>query len=363
MKYGSDSVLFQLADIQTFKCKTHESLHICTHPKSWYLQHRSELPSDTFYLVMNLQLSSINLAMIATFVLKTNQEPNFDFGKLVENDDQYRQFSMDHEFIKDIIEEKKNNINMDDSIPTASVMTSEHSEQKLQVPKHENIPSDEIQDIVELIMISDSSIVDHCCIIEDEEEEVKEEVLDDYWYPNIGYGPYDIPCSSANNSIWKQFLLCDDQFINSRLKLLPRIEKGSWYFSFPQQPVIIGTKGAQKSFRGLNYLEIDCVADQSMIAAKLTQAASMLSTCLVIDIMFTIEGRNERELPERMLCGYQFHYLDIKKVKLLNETKVSDGEGESESTEEVDEYEEEDDGDVVVVDGVGDSDSGSLSLD
>ena len=61
-------------------------------------------------------------------------------------------------------------------------------------------------------------------------------------------------------------------------------------FYFPQKPVILGGKLPQTCIRGPKYLEIDCVADDSMLAQPIVQVASKLSTSIVCDMVFLIEG-------------------------------------------------------------------------
>merc|ERR1712113_763483 len=135
---------------------------------------------------------------------------------------------------------------------------------------------------------------------------------DNMWCPKLGYKPYD-------DLIWTKFLKGDELFINQRLKMIPKIVEGSWYFTFPQRPALLGMKTPQRCYRGINYLEIDCEADQSLIASQITKAAYHISTYLVVDIMLTIEGRSDNELPERCIGGFQIRYVDsTKAIKLIN---------------------------------------------
>ena len=88
-------------------------------------------------------------------------------------------------------------------------------------------------------------------------------------------------------------------------------------------------KTPQRCYRGSNYLEIDCEADNSLIASQITKAAYHISTYLVIDIMLTIEGQKRDQLPERCLGGFQIRYADTtKSTKLISDTDDDEDEDE-----------------------------------
>ena len=78
-------------------------------------------------------------------------------------------------------------------------------------------------------------------------------------------------------------------------------------------------KTPQRSYRGSNYLEIDCEADQNIVARQITKAAWHISTYLAVDIMLTIEGQKNDELPERALGGFRIKHVDTTKaIKLVD---------------------------------------------
>merc|ERR1712113_386133 len=108
---------------------------------------------------------------------------------------------------------------------------------------------------------------------------------DNMWCPKLGYKPYD-------DLIWTKFLKGDELFINQRLKIIPKIVEGSWYFTFPQRPALLGMKTPQRCYRGATYL--------------------------VVDIMLTLEGQKRSELPERCLAGFTLRYPDTTKAVKLN---------------------------------------------
>lgn len=79
------------------------------------------------------------------------------------------------------------------------------------------IPSKDIESIPNIEQVAHSKVVDD----------------DNLWCPKLGYAPLD-------KYIWKRFLRGDELFINQRLKIIPKMVEGGWYFTFPQRPSIIG---------------------------------------------------------------------------------------------------------------------------
>jgi len=70
-KTKSKRSLFKLAYQEFIDANLEESRHIATHPYSWYKNNRSKLPKDTFYLIVSIQLQSINIAIISYYVMRT----------------------------------------------------------------------------------------------------------------------------------------------------------------------------------------------------------------------------------------------------------------------------------------------------
>lgn len=75
IKIKSKNSLLKLANLELYSCGVKESYHIASHPKSWYSKNHHKLPEDVFYFVYNMQLASLDTAVVATFVIKTNQPP------------------------------------------------------------------------------------------------------------------------------------------------------------------------------------------------------------------------------------------------------------------------------------------------
>ena len=92
----------------------------------------------------------------------------------------------------------------------------------------------------------------------------------------------------------------------NKIKKVPHIRDGPWIVrsAVPNKPALIGKKLTHRYFRsnvGAGYLELDIDISSSSIANRLTQLAIGYSTALVVDLGFTLEGRNSEELPEEIL--------------------------------------------------------------
>jgi len=68
---------------------------------------------------------------------------------------------------------------------------------------------------------------------------------------------------------------------------------------------------SKKTYRGHNYLEIDCIADNTMMASSITKSAYSLSSNIVVDIAYVIEGCTSDELPERCFATFTILNLNV----------------------------------------------------
>ena len=126
------------------------------------------------------------------------------------------------------------------------------------------------------------------------------------------------------------------------MKYLPNLRTAPWLVTSAvdllggQRPVIMG-KGylQQKSYSGSNYVEFDVDIGSSSIAkvslqihcksmggtlsspssrlSRQSVAGTVLGYCgsLVLDEAFVVEGKEEDELPERMLMQHEFRQVNI----------------------------------------------------
>ena len=96
VKRKSKASLFKLANVELYECEVAESYHIATHHKSWFRAHHKALPRDTFFLIYNMLLASLNSSIVATFVIKTNQPP-------LSQHDRKRMLLHDSKLVKDML--------------------------------------------------------------------------------------------------------------------------------------------------------------------------------------------------------------------------------------------------------------------
>jgi len=135
----------------------------------------------------------------------------------------------------------------------------------------------------------------------------------------------------------------DNQAINDRLKLIPRVVSGPYPVKrvVENRPVLLGNKVSQKYFRGANYFEIDSKVDESMVAGSIIKLCHRFAKRIVVEMAWTIQGEKEDELPERLLCGVTIHNMDFTKCNDLkyemencHKLKYKNDEKEKEEDEE-----------------------------
>lgn len=115
------------------------------------------------------------------------------------------------------------------------------------------------------------------------------------------------------NSLINRFLKGNDEFKNSRLKLIANVAKGPWIVkkAVGEQAIcVIGRALTCHYCMGENFIEVDIDVGSSMLATAITHLALGYITALTIDLAFLIEGQTEIELPERILGAIRFCHID-----------------------------------------------------
>eukprot|EP01039_Chlorochromonas_danica_P003290 gene3290-3608_t len=112
----------------------------------------------------------------------------------------------------------------------------------------------------------------------------------------------------------QQFWTADDRFCNNRFKLIPYIAEGSWAIKMAvgQKPALTGKKVSQHYYRGPGYFEIDVDLSSSAIATGILAMVRGVSKSMVVDLGVSIQGENEDELPEAVLCQTRFSRVDLE---------------------------------------------------
>jgi hypothetical protein len=114
-------------------------------------------------------------------------------------------------------------------------------------------------------------------------------------------------------SLLQRFVDGDDNFRNSRLKLIPLVPKGSWIVrqSVGSTPCILGKAVDCSYYRGPNYLEVDVDIGSSTVANGVLGLVFGVITSLVVDMAFLVQGNRMDELPERLIGSVRVSHLQL----------------------------------------------------
>jgi len=105
-----------------------------------------------------------------------------------------------------------------------------------------------------------------------------------------------------------------DHFRNQRFKLIPRIVDGPFLVrnAVGAKPALLGQKLTQRYYRGKNYIETDVHVGSNAVANHITGISRTYSKSVTVEIAITIEGRQEAELPEKLVGVVKFTHTDIE---------------------------------------------------
>ncbi|KAK4400994.1 protein ENHANCED DISEASE RESISTANCE 2 [Sesamum angolense] len=114
-------------------------------------------------------------------------------------------------------------------------------------------------------------------------------------------------------SLLQRFVDGDDEFRNSRLKLIPSVPKGSWIVrqSVGSTPCLLGKAVDCNYIRGLNYLEIDVDIGSSTVANGVLGLVIGVITTLVVEMAFLVQATATEELPERLIGSVQISHIEL----------------------------------------------------
>ncbi|KAK4252664.1 hypothetical protein QN277_014409 [Acacia crassicarpa] len=112
-------------------------------------------------------------------------------------------------------------------------------------------------------------------------------------------------------SLLQRFVDGDDEFRNSRLKLIPSVAKGSWIVrqSVGSTPCLLGKAVDVNYVRGPKYLEIDVDIGSSTVANGVLGLVFGVITTLVVDMAFLVQANTTDELPERLIGAVRISHL------------------------------------------------------
>ncbi|XP_010056185.2 protein ENHANCED DISEASE RESISTANCE 2 isoform X1 [Eucalyptus grandis] len=114
-------------------------------------------------------------------------------------------------------------------------------------------------------------------------------------------------------SLLQRFVDGDDEFRNSRLKLIPSVPKGSWIVrqSVGSTPCLLGKAVDCNYIRGSNYLEIDVDIGSSTVANGVLGLVIGVITTLVVDMAFLVQANTVDELPERLIGAVRVSHIEL----------------------------------------------------
>ncbi|PNY04464.1 kinase-START [Trifolium pratense] len=115
-------------------------------------------------------------------------------------------------------------------------------------------------------------------------------------------------------TLLQRFVDGDDEFRNSRLKLIPSVPKGSWIVrqSVGSTPCLLGKAVDCNYIRGPKYLEIDVDIGSSTVANGVLGLVTGVITTLVVDMAFLVQANTADELPERLIGAVRVSHLELK---------------------------------------------------
>ncbi|XP_066378472.1 protein ENHANCED DISEASE RESISTANCE 2-like [Miscanthus floridulus] len=123
---------------------------------------------------------------------------------------------------------------------------------------------------------------------------------------------YFVSNSLEKGSLLQRFADGDDDFRNSRLKLIPSVPKGSWIVrqSVGSTPCLLGKAVDCSYLRGPDYLEVDVDIGSSAVANGVLGLVFGVVTTLVVDMAFLIQANTYDELPEQLLGAARLSHIE-----------------------------------------------------
>ncbi|XP_024317775.1 protein ENHANCED DISEASE RESISTANCE 2 isoform X1 [Brachypodium distachyon] len=123
---------------------------------------------------------------------------------------------------------------------------------------------------------------------------------------------YFVTSSLKKGSLLQRFFDGDDEFRNSRLKLIPAVPKGSWIVrqSVGSTPCLLGKAVDCSYVRAPGYLEVDVDIGSSAVANGVLGLVFGVVTTLVVDMAFLIQANTYDELPEQVIGAARLAHVE-----------------------------------------------------
>eukprot|EP00457_Paulinella_chromatophora_P002388 gb/GEZN01002392.1/.p1 GENE.gb/GEZN01002392.1/~~gb/GEZN01002392.1/.p1 ORF type:complete len:729 (-),score=113.56 gb/GEZN01002392.1/:136-2322(-) len=138
--------------------------------------------------------------------------------------------------------------------------------------------------------------------------------------------PAKFVCNSGEDvsgfiTMLNSYLSKDGEFRDACLKLIPQVIEGSWMVrkAVGTTPAIVGKKLTQSyTGNGRTYLETVIDVGSSQIGSSILGMVKSYASNLTIDLSFTLQGKQEDELPERLLGGLRLSGLNLFQIPPLD---------------------------------------------
>ncbi|XP_065030193.1 protein ENHANCED DISEASE RESISTANCE 2-like isoform X3 [Musa acuminata AAA Group] len=119
-------------------------------------------------------------------------------------------------------------------------------------------------------------------------------------------------------SLLQLFVDGDDEYRNSRFKLIPAVPKGSWIVrqSVGSTPCLLGKAVDCTYIRGPDYLEIDVDIGSSTVANGVLGLVFGVITTLVVDMAFLVQANTYEDLPERLIGAVRVSHVELSSAQV-----------------------------------------------
>ncbi|CAH0519302.1 unnamed protein product [Peronospora belbahrii] len=125
---------------------------------------------------------------------------------------------------------------------------------------------------------------------------------------------------SPFSELLNDFFDGDDQFRNSRFKLIPTVVEGSFIIkqSVGSKPTLLGNKLKCLYHRGDNYFEVDIDISSNSVANTVVGMVQGVTKSLVVDMAFLLEAQSDEELPENILGAVRLQHISLENPRRMS---------------------------------------------
>jgi hypothetical protein len=139
--------------------------------------------------------------------------------------------------------------------------------------------------------------------------------------------------------VWRRFVDGDQQYRDSRLKMLSVVVDGPWIVRKAvgpgSAPALLGKVIPLQYFfsnatpsRDNSRYEVDIIITASRIANAILSVVKGHTKNMSIAFAFIIEGVSEEELPETVLCSFQLDCVHLEQCPQLPDHDIMDCDGD-----------------------------------